>query len=252
MDSQTDNDQGEDVVRTLTRKQRRVLGVLLEKAFTTPDQYPLTPKAATSGSNQKSNRDPVTSYEEDDVLDTLDELRRLGLVLEVHTESGRTSRFRHQMRHHYTFTEPQLAILTELMLRGRQSLGDLRSRASRMVPIDGLDTLRSELAPLVEQGFVRAGGPLERRGVEVDHGFYPPNERVEEFPSTPAEPERTSAPASSPATSSPNTAVFGVLEKSVAELQAENREFREELAHFQQRLQNLESQLDDLRRDLGV
>jgi uncharacterized protein len=162
--------------RNLSRPQRRVLGVLIEKAFTTPDQYPLTLKAATTGCNQKSNRDPVTNYSEEQVQRFLDELRALGLVAVVHTEGGRTERFRHYARKAYPFTEPQLAIIGELLLRGRQQPGELRTRASRMAPIESQEQLRQELATLVEQGYVQANGPLDRRGVEVDHNFYQADE----------------------------------------------------------------------------
>jgi uncharacterized protein YceH (UPF0502 family) len=127
-----DDDSEKITLTTLSRPQRRVLGTLVEKGLTTPDQYPLTLKAATTGCNQKSNRDPVTEYDEDAVQRTLDELREMGLVGEVHTEGGRAARYRHYMRQKTTITEPQLAILTELMLRGRQQLGELRTRASRM------------------------------------------------------------------------------------------------------------------------
>ncbi len=162
--------------RELSRPQRRMLGVLIEKAFTTPDQYPLTLKGATAGCNQKSNRDPVTNYTEEQVQRFLDELRSLGLAAIVHTEGGRTERFRHYARKAYPFTEPQLAIIGELLLRGRQQPGELRTRASRMVPIESQEQLRSELATLVEQGYVQANGPLDRRGVEVDHSFYQADE----------------------------------------------------------------------------
>jgi uncharacterized protein YceH (UPF0502 family) len=153
-----------------------MLGVLIEKAFTTPDQYPLTLKSATTGCNQKSNRDPVTSYSEEQVQRFLDELRAQGLVAVVHTEGGRTERFRHYARKAYPFSEPQLAIIGELLLRGRQQPGELRTRASRMVPIESQDQLRSELAALLEQGYIQANGPLDRRGVEVDHNFYQADE----------------------------------------------------------------------------
>ena len=102
----------------LTKPQRRVLGVLIEKAFTTPDAYPLTLKAATTACNQKSNRHPLTNFTEPDVLEVLDQLRELGLAGVVHTESGRTERFRHYMRQRFTFSERQLAVMTELLLRG--------------------------------------------------------------------------------------------------------------------------------------
>ena len=121
----------------LTRTQRRVLGVLVEKGLTTPEYYPLTLKALTTGCNQKSNRDPVMT------------LTELGFVGEVHTDGGRAPRYRHYLRHKLTLTEPQIAILTELLLRGRQQLGELRSRASRMVRIENQTELRSELAGLL-------------------------------------------------------------------------------------------------------
>ncbi|MBM4076489.1 MAG: DUF480 domain-containing protein, partial [Planctomycetes bacterium] len=76
----------------LSRKQRRVLGVLVEKAFTVPDQYPLTLKATTTACNQKNNREPVTNYSEDDVAESLEQLQALGFVGCLHTESGRTER----------------------------------------------------------------------------------------------------------------------------------------------------------------
>ncbi len=150
-------------ITELTKGQRRVLGTLLEKAFTTPEAYPLTVKALTAGCNQKSNRHPLTEYSEDDVLDVLDQLRQMGLAAVVHTETGRTERFRHYMRKRFTFTEPQLAVLTELLLRGRQSIGDLRARASRMVPIESLDELRVAPRGLLEQKFVQANTASERR-----------------------------------------------------------------------------------------
>lgn len=164
-------------VRSLSKPQRRVLGVLLEKAFTTPEAYPLTLKGLTTGCNQKSNRSPLANYDESDVYNTVEKLRELGLAAVVHTESGRTERYRHYVRKKYTFTEPQLAIMTELLLRGRQTLGDLRARASRMVPIESLTELRQELDALLDAGYLQATMELERRGAEVDHTFYEPQEQ---------------------------------------------------------------------------
>ncbi len=152
-------------IKELSRAQRRVLGVLVEKGITTPETYPLTLKAVTTGCNQKSNRDPIVNYEEDRVETVLEELRELGLIAMVYTESGRTPRYRHYMRKRFTVTEPQLAILTELMLRGQQAVGELRTRASRMAPIEMLEQLRAELEGLAAAGLVRADGPLDRRGV---------------------------------------------------------------------------------------
>lgn len=178
-------------VRSLGMVPRRILGALLEKAFTTPDAYPLTLKALTTACNQKNNRDPVVEFTEDDVLAGIEALQQSGLVAEVHTDGGRTARYRHLVRKRFPWTEPQLAVMTELWLRGRQQLGELRTRASRMVPIETLEELRTQLQPLLTEGYIRCSGPLERRGVEVDHTFYEEGEtpagwsplREEEAPS---------------------------------------------------------------------
>lgn len=237
---------------TLTRKQRRVLGVLLEKAFTTPEQYPLTLKATTTACNQKNNRDPVSNYDEDTVAATLEELREIGFVGVLHTEGGRTERYRHYLRHRTRLSEPQLAIMTELLLRGKQQLGELRTRASRMVAIDTQEALRSALQTLLDQGLVRANGPLERRGIEVDHNLYPPNENHEalsEYREEPAaaEPERPAPrPVAAPPTSSGGEASrVSRLEATVESLQSDVRELRE-------RMSELVDELADLRRQLGA
>lgn len=163
-------------VKVLSKPQRRVLGVLIEKGITTPEYYPLTLKALTTGCNQKNNRSPLSEYSEDDIERAVNQLREIGLAAVVHTESGRSERYRHYARKRFPFNEAQLAIMTELWLRGRQSVGDLRTRASRMHDIPTLEQLRDELKTLQVLGFVQTNGPLEVRGVEVDHNFYKPEE----------------------------------------------------------------------------
>ncbi|MCH2203769.1 MAG: YceH family protein [Fuerstiella sp.] len=167
-----DSEDQKNEIRELSSVQLRVLGVLMEKAFTTPEQYPLTLKSLTSGCNQKSNRIPVSQHSEDTIMSTLDELRDMLLVAEVFTDGGRAPRYRHYMRHRFDFSESEFAIIAELMLRGSQQPGELRTRASRMVRIESQESLRNALVSLREKGFVRANGPLERRGVIVDHTFY--------------------------------------------------------------------------------
>ncbi len=248
------------LVRQLSKSQRRVLGVLVEKGLTTPDAYPLTLKALTTGCNQKSNRDPVTNYSEDAVEETMDELRQLGLAAVVHTESGRTERYRHFMRQRYPFTETQLAVMTELLLRGRQQLGELRARASRMVPIDALDLLRSDLLELAEQGFVRANGPLERRGIEVDHAMYQPQENQKfaavdlSAASASTEPSRVSSP---PSSSSAQASVAGdsqlsAWEDECLQLREELRETRLEVEALKEEVRQLSADFSELRQALGA
>ncbi len=163
-------------VTCLSPGERRVLGTLVEKGLTTPDQYPLTLKGCTTGCNQKNNRDPVTSYDEDKVSDFLEKLREKGLVAEVFTDGARVAKYRHYMRKRTPLTEAQLAIFCELLLRGRQQPGELRTRAGRMCEIPTQEQLRTELNGLMELGYIRANGPLDRRGVEVDHTWYEPRE----------------------------------------------------------------------------
>lgn len=134
---------------TLTKDECRVLGVLVEKALTTPAQYPLTLNAVVVGCNQKNNRDPVTSLSEERVFDAIDKLRGRGLVRELMLSGSRVSKFRHMAREVMEVTTSELVILTELMLRGPQTLGELRGRASRMHPIESLDEAQAILSGLM-------------------------------------------------------------------------------------------------------
>lgn len=238
---------------SLTKPQRRVLGTLVEKAITVPESYPLTLKALTTGCNQKNNRDPVTNYSEEDVEDAVTELRELGLAAVVHTESGRTERFRHYLRQRITeLSEPQVAILTELLLRGRQPAGDLRSRASRMTPagtLDSLDQLRYEISGLVERGLVQSDGPLDRRGVEIDHNLYEPHEaRKVACRDEPAQPATTALPAA--ATSSAGNATGSTARPAVAASSTNADAAR--IAGLETRLATVESALNDLRTEFAA
>ncbi len=134
----------------------RVLGVLVEKAQTTPGQYPLTMNALTNGCNQKNNRFPVTDWDEERVYDAVDSLRGKKLVIEVQFTGSRVPKFKHNARETLGVDTSQLVILTELLLRGPQSIGDLRGNASRMHPIESLETARAVLDSLM------AGAPPAR------------------------------------------------------------------------------------------
>ena len=256
-------------IKTLTRLQRRLLGVLIEKGITTPEYYPMTPKALAAGCNQKNNRAPLTEFSEDDVVRGTDELRELGLAAVVHTESGRTERYRHYARKRFPFNEPQLAIMTELWLRGRQSLGDLRTRASRMHAIESLDLLRNELQSLLATGYVQANGSLDSRGVEVDHNFYLPEEKKSlVFSGTPATDDDDDSQRSGvfkkadavPIAQDSGHAVIPVqefdkrvkaLEQIVERLHGENSDLRERLRLLEGSLSQLNESNQSLRRELG-
>jgi uncharacterized protein YceH (UPF0502 family) len=162
----------------LSPPERRVLGVLIEKQKTTPDYYPMTIAALVAGCNQKSNRDPITAYDADDVEDALQELRRKGVAVMVEG-GGRVVRWKHQAYDWLGLRgrPAEAAVLAELLLRGPQTEGELRQRASRMDPIADLPALQTILNTLNEMGLVVYLTPSgQRRGVIVTHGLCPPEE----------------------------------------------------------------------------
>lgn len=136
----------------LLPNEARALGVLIEKSTTTPEQYPLSLNALTAGCNQKNNRDPVLSLSEDDVFDAVEGLRAKGLVIRIEAGAGsRVHRFRHHASEALHVRPGELAVLAELLLRGPQTQGELRGRASRMAPMDTLDVVRDMLRALRER-----------------------------------------------------------------------------------------------------
>lgn len=138
-------------MQELTPHQCRVLGVLVEKALTTPAQYPLTLNALVSGANQKSNRLPVMTLDEDEALTALDGLRVRGLAREVMLTGSRVEKHRQTAREALNVTTTELVVLTELMLRGPQTVGELRGRASRMHPLESLDVVNAILDGLMKR-----------------------------------------------------------------------------------------------------
>ncbi len=155
---------------TLGALERRVLGVLVEKAKTTPDAYPLSLNALTLGCNQKSNRDPIMNVSDDQVSATLEALQQRGLVTKI--TGGRVDRWRHNLYEQWQVDKAELAILAELMLRGPQTEGELRGHASRMEPVADLETLRQKLKPMAERKLIHFLGPEGRRGTKIAAGFY--------------------------------------------------------------------------------
>jgi hypothetical protein len=158
----------------LTAGERRALGVLIEKAKTTPDSYPMSINSVVTACNQKTNRDPVTNYTDAEVEDYLTSLQRKGLVIKTITGTGRVSRYRHEAYSVWQVNKVELAVLGELLLRGPQTEGELRARASRMETIDDLEALRSVLQALAHRGLVVYLTPAGRRGTTLTHGFYEP------------------------------------------------------------------------------
>lgn len=160
--------------RPLGRLERRVLGVLVEKAKTTPDNYPLTLASLVAGCNQKSNRSPQMQVDEDDVTDALVSLRAVGAVREVQG-SGRVNKYRHAAYEWLQVNGAQAAVMSELLLRGPQTAGELRSRAGRMEPFPDLESLVGTLDDLQRKGLVVPLTP-PGRGQVFAHALYQPDE----------------------------------------------------------------------------
>jgi uncharacterized protein YceH (UPF0502 family) len=148
-------------MNTLTPDECRVLGVLIEKAQTTPGQYPLSLNALVNGSNQRSNRLPVTNLTESAVLAAVDGLRAKGMVREVMLSGSRVTKYRHVAREALEVSTNELVILAELLLRGPQTVGELRGRASRMHPLESIEIVSNLLEHLMsrEEPLVRRLAP---------------------------------------------------------------------------------------------
>jgi hypothetical protein len=158
----------------LSAIERRVLGVLVEKAKTTPDAYPMSANALRSGCNQKNNRYPLMDLELEDVEESLTRLRAAGAVTEVQG-GGRVARFRHHAYEWLGVDKTELAVMAELLLRGAQTEGELRGRSARMEPISDLGALRPVLASLVQKKLIVSLTP-EGRGHMLTHALYEPRE----------------------------------------------------------------------------
>ena len=132
----------------------RVLGVLVEKALTTPEQYPLTLNAVVNGANQKTNRDPVLELADDAVNEALDGLVDKQLARKVFPGNSRVDKYCHTGTSTLKVEIAQLALLAELLMRGPQTPAELRTRAARMLPIDSPEHLAALLDPLEARGLV--------------------------------------------------------------------------------------------------
>lgn len=134
----------------------RVLGVLVEKALTTPDYYPLTLNALAAGCNQKTSRDPVMQATEAELQAALDSLRARTLVVESYGASGRVMRFAHNLDRALQLSPPVVALLAVLMLRGPQTAGELRGNCDRLYRFADISTVDAYLAEMAARG----GNPL--------------------------------------------------------------------------------------------
>ncbi|MBV8734691.1 MAG: DUF480 domain-containing protein, partial [Solirubrobacterales bacterium] len=126
-------------IRELTASEQRVLGCLIEKRWTTPDQYPLSLNALRLACNQSTNRDPVTDYDDVTVRSAADGLSRYGLARLASGHSSRAVKYRHLAEEALGLGRGDLAVLAVLLLRGPQTPGELKARSDRMARVDSLD-----------------------------------------------------------------------------------------------------------------
>jgi len=212
-----------DANLTLNEEEIRVLGSLVEKGITTPDYYPLTLNALLSACNQKSSRDPAVSYSEDTVVRALDRLREKGLARVITTaEGGRVPRYRHLFFEAFSLNQAQGATLCVLMLRGPQTVGEIRQRSARLYDFASLaeveETLealmRREPRPLAAR-LARQTGTKESRFAHLLSGEAPPQ------PTTPK-----SVP--------PAAAASGEAQERIEKLEAEVEALRAEFQQLRQ------------------
>lgn len=160
--------------KPIGRIERRVLGVLVEKAKTTPDAYPLTLNALTNGCNQKSNRDPQMNLEPYQIENALENLRHASAAMEI-AGSGRVPKYRHLIYEWMGLEKDEAAVMAELLLRGAQTLGELRGRAARMGSIPDVSALQPIVRSLIDKGLVISLTP-PGRGQVVTHALFLPEE----------------------------------------------------------------------------
>src|SRR5688572_9937680 len=143
------------MLETLTEAEARVLGSLVEKQLTTPEYYPLTLNALTAACNQKSNRDPVVSYDETTITGAVDSLRDKNLVYLFYGSNSRAVKYKHMVPSVYDLDEAGVAIIAVLLLRGPQTLGELRERTGRLHEFSGVGEVQETL-----DGLSRRDDPL--------------------------------------------------------------------------------------------
>ncbi len=209
----------------LNEVEARVIGCLVEKQLTTPEYYPLTLNALTAACNQKSNRDPVVAYDETTILGAIDSLRDKNLVYLFYGASSRAVKYKHMLPSVYSLEPAEVALVAVLLLRGPQTLGELRERTGRLHEFSDLAEVNQTLealmkrdAPLVAK-LERLPGQKEARFAHLLSGEV--------------KAEHLSAIQEKPvaATQGSNDRI-GKLEQEIASLRAELTSFRETFAEF--------------------
>lgn len=207
---------------TLHPVEVRVLGSLLEKEITTPEYYPLSLNALVAACNQKSNRDPVLRFDEETVEQGLESLRDKGLLLTISGAGSRVPKFGHRISEKLNLGRRELAVLCELMVRGPQTLGELRTRTERMHRFDDLSEVESvlERMPELVVKLPRRPGEKEARYAHLLSGPPAVSEEESEVVATPARPDR-----------------IAVIETEISQMRSELEELKQQFARFRQQFE---------------
>ena len=219
---------------TLTPVETRILGCLLEKERITPENYPLSLNSLIAACNQSTNRDPITAFDARTVESGLDGLRQKKLAVMIMSAGSRVAKFRHELLNHFDLSPREVALLCVLLLRGPQTLGELRSRTERMQFFDSLEQVESFLAELSrgESPLVRIlpakPGQKESRYVQLLSGepVLLESAAIQGTDSPPAVTE-----------SAMDISRLEAVENQVAELKAELQGLREELLSFRKQFE---------------
>ncbi len=204
----------------LTPPEQRVLGCLIEKRWTTPDQYPLSLNGLRLACNQLTNRDPVTHYDDSTVRAAAERLSRYGLARLASGHGSRAVKYRHLAEEALSLTREDLAVLAVMLLRGPQTPGELKARTERMASFGSLDDVERSLQTLIDRGYARR---VARRPGQKEDRF----EQLLGGERPAASPEPASVQTPAPATTiEALTTRIGELEEQVAELRLKLDELR--------------------------
>jgi uncharacterized protein YceH (UPF0502 family) len=208
----------------------RILGSLIEKDITTPEYYPLTLNALIAACNQKSNRDPVVSYDEDAVTLALDTLKHKGFAVNITGGSNRVPKYAHRIGDRLNLGRRELAVMCELMLRGPQTAGELRGRASRFYDFTDVDEVETVLHTLME----RQADPLT---VQLARQPGAREVRYAHLLSGQPLPEMTSDTPVAAAPAGGTSDRVATLEAEVRALRGEVDELKEQFAQFRRQFE---------------
>lgn len=215
----------------LNEAETRVLGSLVEKDVTTPDYYPLSLNALVNACNQKNNRDPVMSLDEDAVRQALGSLQETGLAGPSNSSDSRVAKYEHRLQEMFNFTRGETAILCVLLLRGPQTPGELRGRTERMHRFETLDEVQSTVQRLMQRDpplakvLPRQPGTKEARYMHLLSGT---EEKARVTP-TPTPESASSHP--------PEADRIIRLEEEVADLHREVADLKQQLANFRKQFE---------------